>query len=177
MKRAMLYKELREIAWIALLGLAVQGYFLAQLMDMNLLFMSPRQQDWIPFVSGDFLPAFIVVAIATTALLGLWQSVGESTRGTWLFLLHRPSRRSSLLGAKVLLGVVLSLASGALPVLLYGWWAAIPGTHASPFEWSMTVDCWQAVATFPGVYLAAFLAGLRPARWFGTRLAPLVAAA
>jgi hypothetical protein len=27
------------------------------------------------------------------------------------------------------------------------------------------------------VYLGAFLSGIRPARWFGTRLVPLVAAA
>ena len=30
----------------------------------------------------------------------------------------------------------------AVPILVYGCWAATPGTHAIPFEWSMTVPIW-----------------------------------
>jgi hypothetical protein len=41
----------------------------------------------------------------------------------------------------------------------------------------MTVPAWQLWVTLLLVYLGAFLSGIRPARWFGTRLLPLVATA
>jgi hypothetical protein len=41
----------------------------------------------------------------------------------------------------------------------------------------MTVPAWQLCLCLSLVYLGAFLSGIRPACWFGTRLAPLVAAA
>jgi hypothetical protein len=56
-------------------------------------------------------------------------------------------------------------------------WAATPGTHASPFEWSMTMPVWGAWFGMLTIYLGAFLSGLRPGAWVGTRLAPLAAAA
>ena len=39
----------------------------------------------------------------------------------------------------------------------------------------MTATAWKAWGLIAIVYLAAFLAGIRPARWFGTRLLPLAA--
>ena len=39
----------------------------------------------------------------------------------------------------------------------------------------MTSDAWRAWCTLPVAYLAAFLSGMRPAQWFRTKLAPLVA--
>ena len=51
----------------------------------------------------------------------------------------------------------------------------MPGKHASPFFWWMTATAWEAWGVIAIVYLAAFLAGIRPARWFGTRLLPLAA--
>jgi hypothetical protein len=41
--------------------------------------------------------------------------------------------------------------------------------------WSMTLGCWCGWATMPVAYLAAFLSGLRPGRWYATRLLPIVA--
>jgi hypothetical protein len=56
---------------------------------------------------------------------------------------------------------------------LYSWWAATPGHHPSPFAWSMATPAWVLTFLMPLLYLGAFLSGLRPARWFGTRLLPL----
>jgi hypothetical protein len=39
----------------------------------------------------------------------------------------------------------------------------------------MTGFAWRLCFLMPLVYLGAFLSGLRPARWFGTRLLPLAA--
>ena len=41
----------------------------------------------------------------------------------------------------------------------------------------MTTSVWRIWIALPIVYLAAFLSGLRSARWFGTRLVPLPAVA
>ena len=41
-------------------------------------------------------------------------------------------------------------------------------------EWSMTWSSWQAWFSMTPIYLGAFLVGMRPARWFGSRLLPLV---
>ena len=72
-------------------------------------------------------------------------------------------------------GAGLYLAFSAVPILVYAWWAATPGTHAGPFEWSMTLPAWQLWLSITAIYLAAFLVGMRPARWIGSRLLPLVA--
>ncbi len=169
MLKAMLYKELRETAWIALLSLLVHAYFVLALMNIVRYVGSNR----VPFATDDFLGSFSVVAAALAAVLGFRQTLTESVRGTWFFLLHRPTARWKLLAVKLLTGAGLYLAASAVPVLAYAGWAATPGKHASPFDWSMTLACWQAWFAMATVYLAAFLSGLRPGRWFGTRLAPL----
>src|SRR5262249_40137768 len=76
---------------------------------------------------------------------------------------------------KLATGVGVFVCCAAVPVALYGAWAAVPGHHPGPFEWSMTGPAWQTVFLMPLLYLGAFLSGLRPARWFGTRLLPRVA--
>jgi hypothetical protein len=40
----------------------------------------------------------------------------------------------------------------------------------------MTTDCWKALGVISLLYFGAFLTGIRPGRWYGTRLFPLIAA-
>lgn len=176
MTRAMLFKELRETMWIALAGVAVHVYCVLALIGVDLLTLRVVGRGEMPFLRDNFLGTFAMVAVCVAAVLGLRQTVTESSRGTWLFLLQRPVSRRRLLTLKLGMGLALCLMTSAFPILVYGWWAATPGTHPNPFEWSMTLSCWQGCASITGVYLAAFLSGIRPARWFGTRLAPLVGA-
>jgi hypothetical protein len=130
----------------------------------------------IPFLDSSFLTSFCFVSVALAVALGLRQTAVESGRGTWLFLLHRPASLRSVLAAKLAVGVGLYLACGLVAILSYAAWAAMPGKHPSPFFWWMTADAWRAWGAITLVYLGAFLAGIRPARWFGTRLLPLAAA-
>ena len=109
--------------------------------------------------------------------LGLKQSAWEVGEGTYYFLLHRPATRRFIFGTKLAVGAGFVLIVGGLLVLLYAMWAATPGNVATPFYWSMTGPRWQLWLCMPLLYLGAFLSGIRPARWFGTRLMPLVAAA
>jgi hypothetical protein len=170
----MFVKELRETAGIVLLALAAYVYAVTNLAGAQIppVFLG---EEGIPFVGGCFVAAFAMISGSLVVALGLRQSLGESYRGTYLLLLHRPESRQRLIGAKLLAGAGVYLILSVAPILAYGWWAATPGTHASPFEWSMTVPAWKVWIALVPLYLAAFLTGIRPAHWFGTRLAPLAA--
>ncbi len=169
MPKNLIWKELRETGWVALVGLLVYAYFAT-----SDIYISRNEE--IPFVKDSFLVYFVMVSACLAVALGFRQSLIESGRGTYPFLLQRPASRKRLIGAKLLVGAGLYLVCAALPILVYARWAAKPGTHASPFFWSMTLDAWRAWLSIGILYLGAFLSGIRPGRWIGTRLMPLVAA-
>ncbi|WP_165219893.1 ABC transporter permease subunit [Aquisphaera insulae] len=183
---ALIRKELRETR--AFVGLTVLVYFayVSKLTGTggpifgNLVSFAPGMnvspRD-IPFVQDNFVSILIFVGAALAIALGFRQSAWEPSQGTSLYLLHLPMSRRGLFLTKLVTGSVLVLACALVPLLLYASWAATPGTHAGPFAWSMTVPSIRAWLTLPLVYLGAFASGLRPARWFGSRLFPLVAVA
>jgi hypothetical protein len=105
--------------------------------------------------------------------LGFRQSCWESRQT--LYLLHLPVRRHTYFLAKLCTGIGLLLASMSLPILLYASWAAWPGTHPAPFQWSMIGPALRLWLLMPMIYLGAFASGIRPARWTGSRLFPLLA--
>ncbi len=177
MLKALLLKELRESAWIALVLLVADLALVADNAGYNVLpfleLCGDEGRD-VPFVDGNFL-GFFMVSAALAVALGLGQTVVESRRGTWLFLLHRPLGMRRVIAAKLAVGGGLYLLCGAVAIFSYAAWALMPGKHASPFLWWMTASPWEAWGVIVIVYLAAFLAGMRTARWFGTRLLPLAA--
>jgi hypothetical protein len=178
--RAIALKELREVFGIAAVALAA---YLALVVNL----MGARLFDWVPgvpqgtlevpFTGGGFTTFFVLVSVLFAVALGFRQSAWESSRGTYLFLLHRPVSRDVVFLTKLATGAAVYFACAGLPIVLYGWWAAVPGHHASPFAWSMTAPAWQTTLLMLLLYLGAFHSGLRPGRWFGTRLLPLLAAA
>lgn len=183
MYRALAVKEFREVWWIGAIASAL--LMLCVLNDMGLMLDSSppflkwvgRSPTWVhpvPFRLSEWPPLVLMFAGAAGLVFGLWQTLGESLQGTWIFYLHRPAERRNLILAKVAAGLACLLVALGLPLVLYAIWAAVPGTHASPFEWWMTGPTAQAWG-FAGVaYLAAFLSGLRPARWWVSRFFPLV---
>jgi hypothetical protein len=175
--KALGQKELRELLWIALAALGCYLALIVSLMGGMLFFWVPGmpQAEEIPFVSGGFTGGYTLISLVFAAVLGFRQSAWESSRGTYLFLLHRPLRRETIFLTKLAIGLSVLLICASVPIVLYGSWAARPGNHAGPFEWSMTGWTWRFLLQLPLVYLGAFLSGLRPARWFGTRLLPLAA--
>ena len=178
--KALTLKELREVFGIAAAALA--GY-LALVVNL----MGAKVFDWVPampagtrevpFTGSSFTVFFTFVSVVFAAALGFRQSATESARGTYLFLLHRPLRRETIFLTKLATGAALLLVGGGGPLLWYIAWAATPGHHPGPFAWSMTGPAWRVYLLTPLVYLGAFLSGLRPADWFGTRLLPLVGVA
>lgn len=175
--KALAYKELREVLWIALAALGCYLVLTISLMGGMLFDWVPGMPgpEDVPFVTGGFTTRFTLISLVFAAALGFRQSAWEASRGTYLFLLHRPLRREAIFLMKLAIGASVLLIGASFPIVLYGSWAAMPGTHAGPFEWSMTGSAWRLTLLMPLAYLGAFLSGLRPARWFGTRLLPLAA--
>ena len=183
MFRAMAWKELREIRGIAVAAMVMYGLITVGAIDpgspLNLfgyLSMEWESGDRVPFVQGTFAGWFYFFAAVTAIALGLWQTLGESVRGTYPFLLHRPASGRWLIGMKMLVGTAVYLTCTAVPLVIYSLWAATPGTHGSPFEWSMTTPSWVAWWAITVLYLGAFLTGIRPGRWYRSRFLPLAAA-
>ncbi len=176
MLKALAIKELRESA--AILGAAALAmlWTLGNVMGWRLtpFAIEDDATTSIPFYGGEFGPLLIFVGGSLAILLGMKQSAWENNSQQYYFLLHRPVSRQTIFLLKIAcgMGCLLSLTMG--PVLLYALWAATPGNHATPFFWGMTSNAWFTCLALPTLYLGAMLSGLRPARWLGTRLLPLV---
>jgi hypothetical protein len=182
MIRAIAIKELRETAGIAAVALVLYAGIVASAMGIDsfswLLGNYGNQIDnsyAVPFAGGTVVMQLSVISVALAIAVGLRQSAWEAMRGTYLFLLHRPVSRGRIFTGKLLIGLALVQVAAALPILGYAGWAALPATHASPFDWSMTSPAWKAWFCLPVVYLGAFLTGVRPGRWFSARVLPIAA--
>lgn len=175
MFKAFAVKEFREIRGIVLLALAAFIYLVAAAEEPRLWPGISRRAP-VPFVHDGFLQFFIFISASLAIGLGLRQTLGESIGGTYPFLFHRPATRRWLVGTKLLLGLAAYLICAVIPILAHGLWAATPGAHASPFEWAMTVPAWELWFGMTLLYLGAFLTGVRPARWYRSRVLPLAAA-
>lgn len=181
---AMAAKELKETAWIwliagaALLLLAFDAMRIPILPEIVrvLLFQGVYADIRIPFLAGHIAAGVGWVMGLFAVAMGLWQSYGESWRGTYPVLLHLPMPRRTVFGVKIAVGLGLVCGLTAAALLAVCLWASTPGTHASPFEWGMTTTAWHTWFAMPIVYLGAFASGLLPARWYGTRLFPLATA-
>jgi hypothetical protein len=177
--KALVLKELRELRGIAALALAAYLVLVARLTGVKAFDWvpgMPQEMEFPPFVAGQFQGFFALLTGVFAITLGFRQTAWESSQGTFLFLLHRPISRQAVFYIKLATGSLILVSCAAVPILLYGWWAATPGQIASPFRWSWTLSAWCIIGSTIPTYLGAFLSGLRPARWLGTRLLPLVAA-
>ncbi len=179
-------KELRETAGFVALAMVLYLVYVTKLTGSggpvlrSLLGYLPGMSGLppeLPFVQDNFASLLFYIGAALAIALGFRQSAWEPHQGTALYLLHLPLRRRAIVLTKLLTGIGLLLVCTFLPILVYALWAAAPRTHPGPFEWSMTGPTLQTWMTLPVVYLGAFASGIRPARWFGSRLLPLFSVA
>jgi hypothetical protein len=185
MIRAIVTKELRETWAYAALALALAMVYVCRQTGiwsgfLNLILSwvpGLSERALLPFIQSGFGATFGLIAFVLAMALGFRQSVWEGSQGTALYLLHLPLPRHTYFLTKLSTGIGLQLACTSLPILWYACWAAWPGTHPAPFEWSMIGQVIRLWLLTPLVYLGAFASGIRPARWIGSRPFPLVAVA
>ncbi|HEX4413103.1 MAG TPA: hypothetical protein VH107_05700 [Lacipirellulaceae bacterium] len=176
MWKALVIKELRESAGIVALAALAAVIMVTGMAGLPLLPFGVTGSDDFPFVSDTFLFYMGVVVGLLAVALGLKQSAWETGSGTYYFLLHRPVDRVTIFAIKVIIGITIVLGFGVAMILFYAAWAAAPGHSGVPFLWSMTFPSWRLLASLSIVYVGAFFSGIRPARWYGSRLGPVIAA-
>jgi hypothetical protein len=178
-------KELRETRAFAVVSLLSYLVYLSNLtgvggpMARSLVGLVPGMVATppdIPFVQDNFGTMLFFIGTLLAIALGFRQSAWEPSQGTALYLLHLPLGRRTIVLTKLLIGVVMLLACTLAPILIYATWASQPRTHPGPFEWGMVDGALRIWILQPLVYLGAFASGIRPARWFGSRMLPLASA-
>src|SRR5205807_1856462 len=128
---------LREVFPLALLGLAVQLVLVTALVGLKpVATWLPLASLGVPFQEQVVTAPFATVGVVFTLLLGFRQSAWEAGQGTYKFLLHRPIRRETIFLVKLGTGAGVYLVCTLVPLLLYAYWASIPGHYPGPFEWS-----------------------------------------
>jgi len=189
MTRRLFVKELRENApWAAIaLAVGMVVIFLARVPELTgglAPTLLPTYGIAIRFVQGGTLVLPLLwstrmmasFCVAWGIALGLAQNLREQGRGTYQVLVTLPVRRAQVFAAKAGAGLLLYLLATCLPFGLLVLRAATPGHYPSPFMWWMVGPGAAAIAGGLATYGGAFMTAVRPARWYGTRGAPLVLA-
>ena len=173
MTRALIIKELRECLPLLALAALAAAYVLGTLWGVQFTPWDSYEPVSFPFFGDGFEAPFGLIGPTLAIILGMKQTHWEVMRGTFPYLLYHPMSRRQIMLLKFAVGGGLLAAGSAAVILLHGIHATKPGVHAFPFFWSMTVPAWKAWFALPLVYAAAFLSGIRPGRWFGSKLLPL----
>jgi len=179
---ALVKKELRELALLGALAiiahlLLISGFVgveaFARFPVLQWFSFIPEGGKELPLIGRTFLSNFTIVSGFFAVILAFRQTFWEES-GAALFLFHRPVSWNGILTTKILTGLGVLFLSSLVPIGVYGAWAATPGNHPSPFEWSMAEPAIRRMLCMPLLYLGMFVTVLRPARWYGTKIFPLI---
>jgi len=169
----MILKELKwNLKWaliggaiwtLCLAGYAMNWYFDPTSVYENLLSQEAQKVTFLGF------PVFGL-------LLGFLQIIFEPRRDSWAFLVHRPLSRSRIFWSKVIAGLLLYFAAFLIPALVFLAWLLRPSELPIPFEWRVILPALSDLLAGTIFYFTGLLVGLRQARWYGSRLWPILVA-
>ncbi|MCL2641727.1 MAG: ABC transporter permease [Phycisphaerales bacterium] len=117
-----------------------------------------------------------VVSVLVGLALGFITFFRDLRPGTWAFLVHRPMSRQRIFAAKVAAGLGLYFAATLVPFLAVAWWSSLDGSLAFPFHWRMMLPGLADISLGVLYWFAGAAVAIREARWYATRLFPLVVA-
>jgi len=167
----MILKELKwNLKWAVIAGVAwtlcLAGYAMNWSFDQTRTYenLLPFEAQAVTFVG---FPAF-------GFLLGFLQIFFESRRDAWAFLVHRPLSRRDIFWSKVIAGLLLYFAAFLIPALVFLGWLLLPKELPIPFEWRVALPALSDFLSGMVCYFAGLLVGLRQARWYGSRLWPIL---
>lgn len=160
---ALLRKEfLENVRWLPL----------AMLLTSTMTIM-PVYHGWIADISpmiSNFLFGTSLLAIGC----GLLQSIPDERNSARAYLLHRGVSAGQVFWAKSLVSFLLISVAVAVPLALCAWWLARRGVSSAPgrpiqmLPPALIAFC--AWTFYPTVLLIIY----RPARWLGSRVAPIM---
>ncbi len=171
---AIIFKEIREhFKWAVLWMLGVMLAMAFVLVPESIGWSGSRIQT----LCSENLQLLMSFGSAIgAALLGMLQSITEVRRDQCAFLFHRPLTRTRIFASKVVGGLTLYLTAMSIPLLLATLWARTPGQFAAPFDLRMSLAGVADILTGIVFYFGGILAGMRSARWYGSRALGVVAA-
>lgn len=172
---ALILKELRSLTRVIALALLADGWILSELTGQTRWVRGTMEvQAGFALAQTEWLIWFGFLLASIASVLGFSMSLDDGLRGTWAFALFRPVSRRAYIGAKLLVGGVMTLVLALLPVVAYSIWGAQPGNLGAPFHWSQLQPAIEACGWSVVIFFGAFLSGIRPAKWWWSRLWPLV---
>jgi hypothetical protein len=179
---AILWKEIRENAiWAVLAALALIGinYLFGGDFAFKGSFDTFNATDLLYHYIEFWVEPIITLGVGPVlaTILGMMQVLPERRRDQWAFLIHRPLSHTALFWHKAAAGCFLYTVSlgGALLLLWYLKWVPI-GQHFPdvPFDWRFMLGGIANLLLGVPFYFAAMLCVMRPARWYGSKLVPLL---
>lgn len=177
--RTIAWREIREYRIWALLYMVVMLVSFAAVLftERETLHSYGGYRNGFSLVSETFLLTGRIGALLWAATLGFVQILADFRGDRTALLLHRPATRSSIFFGKASGGAVLYFFPLGVPFVLACAWAATPGNLAAPFWPRLMLPAIADMLSGLAFYFAAMIAALRPARWYGSRVLPLIAAA
>jgi hypothetical protein len=168
--RAMTWKEFRENARWGVLALLLLSAGMAFGLRQVRLKAGFSQFSGESLTSDAFVPVTVFGCAAAAMLLGIIQTFPERRPDAWALLIHRPVSPTRLFVAKATTGLALYLGAAMLPLVGAALWLSRPGHMPTPFDWRLALPGLADVLAAASYYFAGMLIGLRPARWYGSRL-------
>ncbi len=168
MLKALAWKELRELLPVVAVVALLQAFQISVATGIQLGFMSEAIRNYIhsidsiPFVSDQLCVWISTISAAAAVAVGIVANhLGIRTRNISVPVAPAGAARSDYRNQTASRRLIVLGVGDYARVLCYALWASTPGTHASPFFWSMTAGPWQFCTIVPLIYLGAFFSGLR----------------
>jgi hypothetical protein len=119
---------------------------------------------------SDFTVFVFMSTVGLGLALGVRQFWVDDFMGTWGFIVHRSTRRTTIFAAKICAGLIsMILAIGLVWCYLF-WRANSSGYFVFPLPEKCFIVGWLIGGMGLLAYLGAGLAGLSKARWYTTKL-------
>lgn len=166
--RAIIWKELREnTKWAALM-------LVGMLIAVTVVLIAEFERYIRDGAFASVLLAMAFGSCAAALILGFLQTAFDTRRDQWAFLMHRGVSASRVFLGKTVTGIGLYLVAMLPSLALAAVWCSWRGVERYPFDWRMLVPSLAVILASVGLYFGAMLVALRQARWYGSRLLPLV---
>jgi hypothetical protein len=168
MLKSLVWKEFRELLPVIVAAATAEALLVTVVLHT---WKGPRSNYDVAGLQAIWVFLYAVALLFAVAA-GLWQTGREALGSYYQFMLHRPLGRKAIFATKIAFGALACLFVVGVPAVWFATWALHElGLSA---DWFVRA-AWSLFSGILLLYLGAFLSGLRPALWYGSRFIPLFA--